>query len=657
LDLRKPSFLKIFISSFLQTGKPGRRSKLQVASLTAVTVAIALGQACGTGFEVNETLLGSLNQGSSLGKNLDLTCKPEMDPQSTPLRRLSKRQYINTMVDLSKGLVSYINRYDGTWYTLQGPLAPVMGILPGDMRAKNSFDTMDQTLSEYHAYSYFFIASSTADFAIENAGWLNSYSGGCLGPVVQGSAVADACIDTFINTLGKVALRKIPSDEDRALFKTLYKDFPSPKDGVAAIVQAMLLHPRFTFLVEADGTPVQGRSDLLQLNDFELAQRLSFFFLARSPSPQMLADAEAGLFTKSEESFKAELAKFFTLPNDGAYDPTKDYNVGIHPVQQTPLEQNFGQFFDQWLEVKKAPGVPEGPVIDVFAHIYNDPDRFSWNHASDTDPYFSNEIYNFTTRLTWFENKKFSDFLTDDSSVLNGGLPTYYGVPAVAGITHLKDRAGYLTRAGFLLTGDEDTHPILRGAFIRRNILCDELPSPNPDALPDRALSPPEANPEWTTRERYANKTASTTCMGCHSQINSLAFAMEDFDSLGRNRHNVFEPVFKTAVSPSGAVSVSIVGKPTNNSSVSGVNFSFNEVIPQINGGIELSQQLAKSPKANMCFARQVFRHTFGRKETSADACMLQDMYANSTASDGSMKRMITNIPLSKHFKLRKLGM
>ncbi|MGZ5279991.1 MAG: DUF1585 domain-containing protein, partial [Pseudobdellovibrionaceae bacterium] len=134
------------------------------------------------------------------------------------------------------------------------------------------------------------------------------------------------------------------------------------------------------------------------------------------------------------------------------------------------------------------------------------------------------------------------------------------------------------------------------------------------------------------------------------------AFALEDFDSLARNRHQTFEPVFKVDVKSDGGLNVTMISKPMNNSLVTNLNISYNEVIPQVNGGIELSQALANSPKANMCFARQVFRHTFGRYETDQDACMLQDMYANVTATDGSIKRMISNVPLSRHFKLKKIG-
>lgn len=683
-----PAGLRSLLLPFIQK-EPGKRPILRFVIISLTTGALVLGQACSEGFHqsLGESTLGSLDGGLNLPPgtpipptpippaptppgtpttpvppsppsgpppNLDYVCKPDQDPTPTRLRRLSNRQYINTLVDISRGLVSYVERYNVGWYSLTGPLKPVVGILPGDVRTKHGFATMDQSMTEYHAFSQFFIASSAADFAVASTSWLSGYGGSCLTPANTGGAVTDACIDGFIDKFGKMALRKKINAEDRVFFKTLYSDFTNSKDGVAAIIQGMLLHPRFTFMVETDGTSVNGRADLLALNDYEIAQRLSFFFLGTSPSAQMLADADAGLFTQSEESLKALLAKYFATP-ENSKTAALSGNVYTHPVLQTPLEKNYSQFYNEWLEVGKTPGVPAGEVIKVFSTVYNDPQRWTWD-TSQTDPFIALETQTFTNLLTWYQDKKFSHFLTDPTTVYGGSLAKFYGVPHVSGLTQHADRAGYLTRAAFLLTGDHDTHPFLRGAFIRRQILCDQLPSPNPDALPDRALASPEANPLWTNRERYHHKTADVSCTGCHNMINPLAFAMEDFDSLARNRKNMFEPVFKIEAKPDGSTDVSIIGKPINNSAVTNLSLGSNEIIPMVNGGIELSQALAKSSKANMCFARQIFRHTFGRFETNEDACMLQSMYSNGTAADGSIKKMITNAPLAKHFRLKKIG-
>ena len=75
-------------------------------------------------------------------------------------------------------------------------------------------------------------------------------------------------------------------------------------------------------------------------------------------------------------------------------------------------------------------------------------------------------------------------------------------------------RPGLLTRALFLSTGSANTRPIMKGVFLRTNVLCDTIPPPPPGAN----AKPPELVPGMTTRESVEAITEmpGTICAGCH---------------------------------------------------------------------------------------------------------------------------------------------
>lgn len=307
-------------------------------------------------------------------------------------------------------------------------------------------------------------------------------------------------------------------------------------------------------------------------------------------------------------------------------------------------------FYSEWLKVDTVPELLNTSVMTSFRRVY-DNDQFVWD---DSMAGAKLEAKDFVFRLTFLENKKYTDILTDDSAVLvHKSARNYYHMPEstpLDQVVRLPNRAGILTRVPFLTTGSETSSPILRGVFIRRQILCDNLPSPDPDALPDRSLSAVLQDPNMSTRERYAAKTEGQACMGCHSQINPLGFAMEDFDSLGRNRSQLFEPVFQV-----NGDQVTLVNKLAVNASVSSLELTPGDNLA-VNGGIAFSHALAASEKVNTCFVRQVYRYTMGKMESAGDDCQMKSMFESMNQSGGSIMALLKAMPKHPNFKLKKVG-
>jgi len=117
-----------------------------------------------------------------------------------------------------------------------------------------------------------------------------------------------------------------------------------------------------------------------------------------------------------------------------------------------------------------------------------------------------------------------------------------YGVPpwrrtsrsAACGSTTAGCRAGVLSHPYMMSarSSANATSPIHRGVFLARSILGNTLKPP------EEAVAPlaPDQHPDLTTRERVTLQTKAVACQTCHTMINPLGFALEEFDAIGRHR-------------------------------------------------------------------------------------------------------------------------
>src|SRR4029078_11588789 len=104
---------------------------------------------------------------------------------------------------------------------------------------------------------------------------------------------------------------------------------------------------------------------------------------------------------------------------------------------------------------------------------------------------------------------------------------------------------------------------LMKAAFLRPNVLC----APSPPPPPAANAKPPDLGPNMTTRESVEAITEmpGTICVSCHgAAINPLAFATENFTSLGR---------FRTAQRLFDAAGAETGTKPVNTMTVPQVNY------------------------------------------------------------------------------------
>src|SRR6202011_477681 len=137
------------------------------------------------------------------------------------------------------------------------------------------------------------------------------------------------------------------------------------------------------------------------------------------------------------------------------------------------------------------------------------------------------------------------DLLDSNYTFLNERLAKYYGIEDVKGaemrlVTLPPDspRGGILTQGTVLaVTSNPDrTSPVKRGLFVLDNILGSP-PAPPPPNIP--ALE--EASKQFggrvpTLRETLELHRKDAMCSSCHSRMDPLGLALENFNALGRWR-------------------------------------------------------------------------------------------------------------------------
>lgn len=519
------------------------------------------------------------------------------------LRRLSEQQYRNTLADM----------FAPAGIDVAVDAATELDRIPVD-DGGNSFAILDTRVSDLHARAYYRLADRLGDVVAYDADNLAAVGGACALETDPGTA----CVDAFLDDFGLRAFRRPLTDEERTRYHALADEAPDGTEMFRSLVFSILMAPQFLYHVEVDG---EGDDLGFDLDGYGLASRLSFHFWQSMPDAELFAAAADGSLL-TEDGYRAQLDRVFD-------DPRTQITVD--------------RFYDQWLSLGWLTEFPDTPAFATFAEgtTIGDP-------AADHLLAAQDEIHALVRHFTFEEEGTLADLLlTDLSFTQSSHLAALYGVQPWDGASELPtmppgERAGMLTRVGFLVTGTHETHPVHRGAVVRQRILCDELPQPDPTQLPPGALDKPPVTEDQTTRERYEAKTADAVCAGCHQAINPVGFVLERYDALGRYRTE------ETVIDELTGEVIAVL--PIDSSAAPALG----EDDAVISSGPELSEQILASGRAEACFAKQYFRATFGREEVAEDACTVEQV-ETTLLEGGSMRDALRAIALEPVFRARRV--
>ncbi len=551
-----------------------------------------------------------------LDTKLKYQCNSCTVPVATPLRRLSRRQYVNTLLDLLGAFTDGETIINGDLrYRLDHGAFPDDSPSSPDDKHYANFANLDQVVRQGHADAIAQMAALLGERITQSS--LKRTVGECATKESD-----DACLTTFIRTFGAKALRRPLTDEDVAFYKKPALAVPYTKDDYADVIALLLAAPESLFLVE------KGKSDSTELvsslGAYELASRLSYHFWQTSPDDALYAAAASGdLLT--EAGYAAQVDRMFKDPRTRA---------------------TLGTFFDEWFR--------NATLQDLTAledHANYNAIRGSYAPAKETRDRMLAEVTDAALYYTFDKPGSFDTFFRSNKSFARtDDVAQVYGVPVWDGTSEppeAPNRAGLITRPALVATGSLTSRPIMKGVFIRKNLLCDNL-GPPPANAGNAAPGTPFADTD-TTRVHIEKLTEQGTCASCHKQlINGLGFATENYDPFGRLR--AMEPLLKddgSEKAPAGTV---------NTSSVPHVDSVDDDT--QVASAQELLDLLATSPKLDACFARQYFRYTFGRAEddvtTTAgrDSCALANI--EKTLHQGNdLGAVLRAVALHPSFKTR----
>lgn len=531
-------------------------------------------------------------------------CDPAAGPSVSPLRRLSVRQYQNTLRDLF-----------GSTLDVSTVASAEIARVPVD---DGLFTIMDTRLSDQHVRAYYRVADKIASATSTADATLTAVAGKC---ALDAKPTA-ACVDAFLSDFGTRALRRPLSAEDKTAYTALNDGTRSGRELFRSLLFVLLQAPSFAYHVELEGNAVAADDNDYKLDAYGLASRLSYHFWQSMPDKDLFTAAANGSLL-TEEGYTAQVNRMFSDAR------TKDaINV----------------FYKEWWHVGWLSEFPKTPGLQTLAQ-----GTTVFQMGADHLQAMTDEIRALTEHFTFATPGTYKDLLvTDLSFTRSTHLASLYGVKPWDGSSAYPQmpagqRSGILTRGSFLVNDNYETHPIHRGVTIKRRFLCQEIEPPDPSSLPQGSLIPPPISPDTTTRQRYENKTSPALCNSCHGTFNPMGFVLEQYDALGRYRTQ--EQVIDEAT---GKVLATL---PVDSSAAPKIAPGDTRVIST---GPELSDMVsAATSEIEPCFSRQYFRFTYGRNEDSNDSCALESVRSALTGN-GNLGNALRAIALEAGFRTRR---
>ena len=368
-----------------------------------------------------------------------------------------------------------------------------------------------------------------------------------------------ACMESFVRSFGRRALRRPLQDDEVASFVSLQSYAEETGDfwaGVEAALSAFMQHPEFLYRVEI-GEPVPDVPGLHRLGPFETVTRLSYFLWGTMPSDDLLDAAELA----ADEGRRIEPDEVRALAEEMLADERARVQVD--------------RFHALWLGYRAMP--------------YDD--ELAVPMRAETRALFD--------RFVFEEQRPWREIFTAAETFVTPSLAEHYGLPAPADpdgdwVAYGDDpRRGLLSHGSYLSNGvtGEDTRLVMRGLAVRTRLLCGEIAPPPPNVNADD--EPTGESPcKW---DRYL-PYLEPGCGECHQYVNPIGWGLEQYDQLGR---------FRELDNWGCELEPHAVGEI--------------EGLGTFRGPGELGALLADADVVRECFGEHLYRFAVGRSELDVD--------------------------------------
>jgi hypothetical protein len=277
--------------------------------------------------------------------------------------------------------------------------------------------------------------------------------------------------------------------------------------GVRTAIEAILSSPHFLYRLEREPSNV-APGESYRLADVDLASRLSFFLWDTNPDEELLKLARGG-----------ELSRSSVLREQA-----------LRMLRDPRSEALATRFAAQWLRLQDVDKVS--------------PDAFWFpNYSRQLMESMKRETEIFFDRLVR-EDRSFLELVNADYTYVNERLAQHYGISGVVGeefrrVSYPSDqRKGILGHGSVLVQTSlgNRTSPVLRGKWVME-VLMGTPPPPPPPGVPDlEDTKGSRQGTMLTTRQRLEMHRENPTCASCHTLIDPIGLALDNFDVTGKWR-------------------------------------------------------------------------------------------------------------------------
>jgi hypothetical protein len=447
----------------------------------------------------------------------------------------------------------------------------------------------------------------------------------------------------FIRKLAVKLFRRPVSDGELTRFfdvaKKRYETDKNVLDAVQSALTMMLCSPKFLYKYEGDS---------LNLDDYAIASRLSYFLWNTLPDDRLIKLASEGKL-KDASVRSAEALRML----------------------EDPRSQRFvTDFTEQWLELHKI------DVVNPQAEIL----KYTFKGFTDLRPFMGQESIEFF-KVILDENLSLLNFIDSDFVVINRPLNGIYKLELpeeekLSKGSDLKERdrhsrrqrafrkvmldkesrrGGLLTQAGILMmnTNGEFTNPFYRGAWVAESIYGLELKLPA--NLEIEALNAPTET--FTIKDTINEHRNNPICASCHSKMDPFGLALENFDVFGRWRDTYSKfVVTKTTIEVTAEGKTKKTEKterkfePTTKVDASTVHRDGRPV-----AGIEGLKKLMLEDQDKIAenVLTKLSEYAMGRKMNYADSEMVHRLLAASRKNDYKLRDLMVSFIADESFTKR----
>lgn len=322
----------------------------------------------------------------------------------------------------------------------------------------------------------------------------------------------DLQIKMVLSKLAQKLYRKTPTHLDIKELTDIYqlalKENMSSEDALAWAIKRALISPKFIFLkTYPDIKQKPDELGIQLIDEYSLATRLSFFIWGTTPDSYLL-----NLASKNELR--------------------KNWNKVINRMLKSGRSHHLVEKFAfQWLELSKL--------------TYSNPDsKIFKDYNYSLKSYFKRETLEFFKYIL-NNNRNISDFLQADYTIANSKLAEFYGLPKqtskdrfVKVNLNSPKRGGLLGQGAILMmtSFNRRTSPVLRGQWMMEKVMG-LPPGPPPPEVPElKEVAKKNKGKNLSLRKQLEIHRSKSECMSCHSRMDPLGFAMENFNGIGQWR-------------------------------------------------------------------------------------------------------------------------